>query len=60
MGNTQMLGWQIVNRRVRLEDAHFVHWDGDDLKFGGVSAAPVFAAVMEAALHDLGVPPDAP
>jgi cell division protein FtsI (penicillin-binding protein 3) len=34
--------------------------DGADLKFGGVSAAPVFAAVTQAALHDLGVPPDAP
>jgi cell division protein FtsI (penicillin-binding protein 3) len=33
---------------------------GNDLHFGGVSAAPVFAAVAEAALHSLGVPPDAP
>ncbi|NND03975.1 MAG: penicillin-binding protein 2 [Acidimicrobiia bacterium] len=32
--------------------------DGSDLKFGGVSAAPVFAAVAEATLHRLGVPPD--
>jgi len=28
------------------------------LEFGGVSAAPVFAEVVEAALHQLGVPPD--
>ncbi len=33
--------------------------DGVDLKFGGVSAAPVFAEVAEAALHLLGVAPDA-
>jgi len=32
--------------------------DGSDLRFGGVSAAPVFAAVTEAALHRLGVPPN--
>jgi len=32
--------------------------DGSDLRFGGVSAAPVFAAVAEATLHRLGVPPD--
>jgi cell division protein FtsI (penicillin-binding protein 3) len=32
---------------------------GDDLRFGGVSAAPVFAEVVEAALHRLGVAPDA-
>ena len=32
--------------------------DGSDLRFGGVSAAPVFAKVAEAALHRLGVPPD--
>ncbi len=45
---------------VVLDSPHGENEDGDDLKFGGVSAAPVFAAVMEAALHDLGVPPDAP
>ena len=33
--------------------------DGADLRFGGVSAAPVFSLIMEAALHQLGVPPDA-
>jgi cell division protein FtsI (penicillin-binding protein 3) len=33
--------------------------DGKDLRFGGVSAAPVFAEVVEAALHRLGVAPDA-
>ena len=32
--------------------------DGSDMRFGGVSAAPVFAMVAEAALHRLGVPPD--
>jgi cell division protein FtsI (penicillin-binding protein 3) len=32
--------------------------DGSDLRFGGVSAAPVFAQVAEATLHRLGVPPD--
>ncbi|MBT8198436.1 MAG: penicillin-binding protein 2 [Acidimicrobiia bacterium] len=31
---------------------------GLDQRFGGVSAAPVFAQVAEAALHQLGVPPD--
>ena len=33
--------------------------DGSDMRFGGVSAAPVFAEVAEAALHRLGVAPDA-
>ncbi|MBT8207699.1 MAG: penicillin-binding protein 2 [Acidimicrobiia bacterium] len=33
--------------------------DGADMRFGGVSAAPVFSLIMEAALHQLGVPPDA-
>ena len=33
--------------------------DGKDLRFGGVSAAPVFAEIVEAALHRLGVAPDA-
>ena len=33
--------------------------NGDDLRFGGVSAAPVFAEVVEATLHRLGVVPDA-
>lgn len=32
--------------------------NGDDLRFGGVSAAPVFAEVVEATLHRLGVAPD--
>jgi cell division protein FtsI (penicillin-binding protein 3) len=32
---------------------------GDDQRFGGVAAAPVFAEVVEAALHRLGVAPDA-
>lgn len=32
---------------------------GDDQRFGGVAAAPVFAEVVEAALHRLGVVPDA-
>ncbi len=30
-----------------------------DGQFGGVVAAPVFAEIMKAALHQLGVPPDA-
>ena len=33
--------------------------EGKDLRFGGNSAAPVFAEVVEAALHMLGVAPDA-
>jgi cell division protein FtsI (penicillin-binding protein 3) len=33
--------------------------NGGDYHFGGVSAAPVFAEVAEAALHDLGIPQDA-
>ena len=45
---------------VVLDSPHGEDEHGDDLKFGGVSAAPVFADVMQAALHDLGVPPDAP
>jgi cell division protein FtsI (penicillin-binding protein 3) len=32
--------------------------DGTELKFGGASAAPVFAAVTEAALHQRGVTPE--
>ncbi len=44
---------------VVLDAPHGELEDGSDLKFGGVSAAPVFAAVAEAALHRLGVPPDA-
>ncbi len=31
-----------------------------DGQFGGVVAAPVFAEIMKAGLHQLGVPPDAP
>ncbi len=34
--------------------------DGTDLKFGGAAAAPVFAEVAEAALHQLGAIPDLP
>jgi cell division protein FtsI (penicillin-binding protein 3) len=33
--------------------------DGTELKFGGVSAAPLFARIASAALHQLGVEPDA-
>jgi cell division protein FtsI (penicillin-binding protein 3) len=33
--------------------------DGTELKFGGASAAPVFAAITEATLHQLGVSPTA-
>ena len=43
---------------VVLDSPHGELEDGSDLRFGGVSAAPVFAAVAEAALHRLGVPPD--
>lgn len=32
--------------------------DGTNLKFGGASAAPVFAAIAESALNQLGVAPD--
>ena len=32
--------------------------DGTELKFGGASAAPVFAEIAESALHQLGVVPD--
>jgi cell division protein FtsI (penicillin-binding protein 3) len=32
--------------------------DGTELKFGGASAAPVFARIAESALHQLGVAPD--
>lgn len=32
--------------------------DGNDLRFGGVSAAPVFAEIVEATLHRLGIAPD--
>ena len=31
--------------------------DGTELQFGGASAAPVFAEIVEAALHQLGVSP---
>ncbi len=34
--------------------------DGTELKFGGASAAPVFAVVAEATLNELGVSPDLP
>ncbi len=43
---------------VVLDSPHGETEDGSDLRFGGVSAAPVFAEVAEAALHRLGVPPD--
>ncbi len=43
---------------VVLDSPHGELEDGSDLRFGGVSAAPIFAAVAEAALHRLGVPPD--
>lgn len=33
--------------------------DGEKLKFGGVSAAPLFARIAAAALHQLGIEPDA-
>ncbi len=44
---------------VVLDSPHGELEDGSDLRFGGISAAPVFAEVAEAVLHRLGVPPDA-
>jgi cell division protein FtsI (penicillin-binding protein 3) len=44
---------------VMLDSPHGTAEDGGDYKFGGTSAAPVFAEVAEAALHQLGVSPDA-
>lgn len=44
---------------VVLDSPHGLNEDGDELYFGGVSAAPVFAEIAEAALHQLGVAPDA-
>ena len=44
---------------VMLDTPRGVDDNGDELRFGGVSAAPVFAEVVEAALHRLGVAPDA-
>jgi cell division protein FtsI (penicillin-binding protein 3) len=44
---------------VMLDSPHGELGDGTDLKFGGVSAAPLFSQVMEAALHRLGVAPNA-
>ena len=43
---------------VVLDSPHGEAADGSDLRFGGVSAAPVFAHIAEAALHRMGVPPD--
>ncbi len=43
---------------VVLDSPHGEAADGNDLKFGGVSAAPVFSRIAEAALHRLGVSPD--
>lgn len=48
---------------VVLDSPHGTITEGDeiaDLRFGGVSAAPVFAEVAEAVLHRLGVAPDVP
>ncbi|MFQ5554859.1 MAG: peptidoglycan D,D-transpeptidase FtsI family protein [Acidimicrobiia bacterium] len=44
---------------VVLDSPHGEIEDGVDMKFGGVSAAPLFAEVTEATLHLLGVEPDA-
>ena len=44
---------------VVLDSPHGEIADGVDLKFGGISAAPVFADVAEATLNLLGVEPDA-
>jgi cell division protein FtsI/penicillin-binding protein 2 len=43
---------------VVLDSPHGELADGSDMKFGGVSAAPVFARIAEAALHRLGLAPD--
>ncbi len=45
---------------VVLDSPHGEIEDGVDLRFGGVSAAPVFASVAEATLNLLGVEPDDP
>ncbi len=44
---------------VVLDSPHGEGPEGEDLRFGGASAAPVFAQVAEAVLQQLGVPPDA-
>jgi len=41
-----------------LDSPHGTIADGADLKFGGASAAPVFAEIASALLHQLGVAPD--
>jgi len=43
---------------VVLDSPHGTLEDGTKLKYGGASAAPVFAEVAEATLNELGVSPD--
>jgi len=43
---------------IMLDSPHGELEDGADLKFGGASAAPVFATIVEPVLHQLGVAPD--
>lgn len=43
---------------VVLDSPNGLGSDGVELNLGGASAAPVFREVAEAALHQLGVPPD--
>ncbi|HHC08196.1 MAG TPA: penicillin-binding protein 2 [Actinobacteria bacterium] len=45
---------------VVLDSPKGVLEDGTELKYGGASAAPVFAEVALAVLNDLGIPPDRP
>jgi cell division protein FtsI (penicillin-binding protein 3) len=44
---------------VVLDSPHGEGPDGEDMRFGGVSAAPLFSRIVEAVLQQLGVPPDA-
>lgn len=44
---------------VVLDSPHGEGANGEDKRFGGVSAAPLFAQIVEAVLQQLGVPPDA-
>jgi cell division protein FtsI (penicillin-binding protein 3) len=43
---------------VVMDSPNGIGSDGVDLNLGGASAAPVFREVAQAALHQLGVPPD--
>ena len=45
---------------VMLDNPKGENAEGADFRFGGVSAAPVFAEIVQAALHRIGVVPDVP